>query len=482
MAEAEVWNQPLCETSGSRFKPSRFNAHVLEPDGSLLLYNSFTGSRCIIPARGAAAAQSYVSAQGSDGPLDELGTYLHTKGYLVEESVDEMARLAYRASLQQFRTDTLQLFLLSAEECNFRCVYCSQQFKRGLMAPDIRHGVRSLVEARIGKLGSLDISWFGGEPMLGFEVIEDLAPYLQDLARRHGVAFSSHITTNGYLLTPARSAQMVEWGISSYQITVDGDAAEHDRHRPLREGGATFQTILENVLAMRELPGPFLVRLRVNFDHSNLPMVAPLLERLRNAIGRDRRFLISFFPVGKWGGPHDDQLDVCTGMEAFDAEAGLRQAAREAGLAPEPLGERLRPVPANICYAARPYSLIIGADGKIMKCTVALDTLDQNVVGRLRRDGTLEINSDRMAAWVRPYYENDSTCRTCFFVPVCQGVVCPLPRVTGGDRPCPPAKVAIQRTLRETAREPGCGSDSLVNINVVRRPDRASAESVMPTS
>ncbi len=278
VAEAEVWNQPLCETSGSRFKPSRFNAHVLEPDGSLLLYNSFTGSRCIIPARGAAAAQSYVSAQGSDGPLDELGTYLHTKGYLVEESVDEMARLAYRASLQQFRTDTLQLFLLSAEECNFRCVYCSQQFKRGLMAPDIRHGVRSLVEARIGKLGSLDISWFGGEPMLGFEVIEDLAPYLQDLARRHGVAFSSHITTNGYLLTPARSAQMVEWGISSYQITVDGDAAEHDRHRPLREGGATFQTILENVLAMRELPGPFLVRLRVNFDHSNLPMVAPLLR------------------------------------------------------------------------------------------------------------------------------------------------------------------------------------------------------------
>ena len=52
-----------------------------------------------------------------------------------------------------------------------------------------------------------------------------------------------------------------------------------------------------------------------------------------------------------------------------------------------------------------------------------------------------------MAAWIRPYYKTDHMCTKCFFVPVCQGASCPLPRVVGEDRPCPPNKLSIQQTL-----------------------------------
>ena len=37
----------------------------------------------------------------------------------------------------------------------------------------------------------------------------------------------------------------------------------------------------------------------------------------------------------------------------------------------------------EVCYAARPYNFIVGASGKLMKCTIALDTQDANVLGRI---------------------------------------------------------------------------------------------------
>jgi uncharacterized protein len=109
----------------------------------------------------------------------------------------------------------------------------------------------------------------------------------------------------------------------------------------------------------------------------------------------------------------------------------------------------LLPGTANVCYAARPYNLIVGADGKLMKCTVVLDTMEDNVVGHISEDGTLTFNEDRFAKWVRAYYRDDPMCNKCFYVPVCQGVICPLPRLKSGDRPCPPPKLEIQKTLRE---------------------------------
>lgn len=445
-----------CGSAGAaegEFKPSRFNARSVNPHGSLLLYNSFSGARCVIPPRGVVRAQAYLSSQGFAGTLDSLGLYLLRKGYLVPASLDEMVGFDLKYGQQQYRNDLLQLILLSSEECNFRCIYCSQHFKRGLMERHVRRGVEALVRSKIAKLSALEVSWFGGEPMLGYEVIEELAPRIQALAREHSVRFFSHITTNGYLLTPDRSAAMVGWGIETYQITVDGDAVEHDRHRPLRGGGGTFEQIVDNVVAMANITGQFTVMLRVNFDRDNMDSVAALLRRLSHALAGDSRFQVAFHPVGKWGGPNDADLNTCSDRESVLAAERLNEQVRSAGLRPGRVADGLRPVPANVCYAARPYNFIIGADGKVMKCTVALDTEDKNIVGELLEDGSLELDAAKFGPWVRPHYQTDSTCRECFFVPVCQGSSCPLPRVIGGDRPCPPQKVSIQRTLQEALRD-----------------------------
>lgn len=436
-----------------KYKPSRFNAHTDEPDGTLILYNSLTGRSIGVIGETAAYVRTLLSKQGFSGPLSAVGEYLFNEGYIVEESGDEIGKWDVTYSQEQFRSDILQLILLSSEECNFRCIYCSQEFKRGAMAPWVRTGVRKFVEERITKLRGLEITWFGGEPMLGYEVIEELAPFFRDLANHHGVAYESRMTTNAYLLSPERSRKMVEWGITSYQITIDGTALQHDSHRPLRRGGRTYQTIIDNIIAMRNLEYAFSIRLRVNFDKTNVDKLTPLFESLRDLVGSDPRYVLAFHPVGRWGGPHDQELDICGTKESFIHQRRLREEARSFGLSTEPIYDQLIPRPQNVCYAARPYSYIIGADGKVMKCTVALDTEPKNIVGKITEAGVLKLNLDRFAKWVKPYYVSDSVCRECFFVPVCQGASCPLPRVVGTERPCPPVKENIRLALNELLDE-----------------------------
>src|SRR5579863_3824960 len=218
------------------YKPSRFNAHVLdEEDGTLLIFNSFTGQFAAAPAKSRAKVEQHLSGLGTKGPLDETGRYLLNKGYIVPADADEGARWDARYGFQQFRTDIAEIHLLPTEDCNFRCIYCSHAFKRGVMPPEIRTGILAYITKRIKSLEALHIVWFGGEPLTGLEVIDELAPKIQALAQTHGVAYGSAMTTNAYLLTPDVAQRLVSWGVTQYQITVDGQASQHDKHRPLKD-------------------------------------------------------------------------------------------------------------------------------------------------------------------------------------------------------------------------------------------------------
>jgi len=424
-------------------KPSRFNAHTGAEDGKLLLYNTFTGHFCAIPAQHIEEAEVYLHAGGHTGPLSGLGEYLKAKGYIVEGHVDEDARWDIRYGQQQFRRDKLELILLSSEDCNFRCVYCSQEFKRGSMAAPIRNGVRQLLQSQIGNLRSLSIAWFGGEPLLGYDAIEELAPYFHDVATAHSLSLYSSMTTNAYLLTEERARNLISWGVTSYQITLDGLATDHDSHRPLQSGEKTFDVILNNLTAMKAIEAAFEVSIRCNFDRTNIDSIQRLIPALKSLAVGDSRFSLRFRPIGKWGGPNDDQLEVCGVREASRQFVQLNTNAIEAGIKTE------QQAATGPCYAARPYSLVIGADGKVMKCTVVLDTDERNVVGMLSPNGKIALNEERFSMWTRPYYRKDTMCSSCFYVPVCQGVICPLPRITMNERECPSDKVEIQQTLKD---------------------------------
>src|ERR1044071_7965793 len=65
-----------------------------------------------------------------------------------------------------FFNEGLQLILLPTEQCNFRCMYCYEDFSGGRMSPGVSEGVKRLIDRRLDGLRSLTVSWFGGEPLL----------------------------------------------------------------------------------------------------------------------------------------------------------------------------------------------------------------------------------------------------------------------------------------------------------------------------
>ncbi|HEX8276363.1 MAG TPA: radical SAM protein [Longimicrobiaceae bacterium] len=427
--------------------PSRFNARTTDDAGRLVVWNTKTGAMSLFDAGQKSMIERLLRRSGFSAKPTGIVKYLRDRGYVVPRGTDELRGLQLAFGEQHYRNDLMELILLASEDCNFRCVYCYEDFPRGTMLPEVREGVKNLVRRRAPQLRALSISWFGGEPLYGFAAIEDLAPFFVEIAEQHSLVYMTHMTTNGYLLTPEVAAKLLAWNIRDFQITLDGGPEDHNRTRHGRDGSETFGRILDNLCALRARDDEFSVTIRVNFDHVNHPRLESFLDVIQQEFAGDRRFHISFHAVGQWGGANDDALDTCGADESRLVREQLRRAARDRGINLDHTLKEIGSLGKQVCYAARPYNLVVGADGKLMKCTVALDKKDHNIVGRITPEGETVLDPDKMALWVEPAFANDSGCRRCHLVPVCQGISCPLVRIEDGHRPCIPARSNLRNEL-----------------------------------
>jgi uncharacterized protein len=433
--------------------PSRFNIRARTEDGRLVVWNSYRRSMSVFSAAQRPIIEGMLSKKGFTARAKGMTKYLFERGYLLKEGTDEYRRIQLGFGQQQYRTDTLQLALLASEDCNFRCQYCYEEFTRGTMLPQVRAGIKNLVTRRLENLRILSVSWFGGEPLYGFPAIEELAPFFVEMAAKNSLRYSGSMTTNGFLLTPDIADKLLAWQIDRFQITLDGIPEDHDRSRPARDGGGTFGTILENLRAMHRRPASeeFEIGVRVNWDLRNFPHLSTFMNIIKTEFGSDHRFRLRFHSVFPSGTPNDDQLALCGMDEAVHLQRELEREARKKGLLLADDLRAVQPVSSGMCYAARPYHFVIGATGKVMKCTVELDMADRNVVGYLSESGEMSLDQDKMALWCEPAFESDAKCQKCVVLPVCMGSSCPLIRFDQHKSPCIPLRTTVKRELRDIA-------------------------------
>jgi uncharacterized protein len=415
--------------------PSRYNVRATAEDGRLVLWNTLSGQMTVFKPEGREKILGLLKKKGFEAPKEKLVKYLAERGYLVRKGINEYRLFQQLFGQQHYRTDALELILMPSEDCNFRCTYCYEDFARGTMLPEIREGIKNLVQKRVKKLNRLNVSWFGGEPLYGWEALEDLAPFFVAIADEHNVPFGSHMTTNGYLLTSEVADKLFAWRIRNFQITLDGLPEHHNHSRVSRDGSPTFERIFDNLKALARRDDDFRVLLRVNFDSVNAGGLSTFVDMLSKEFKDDHRYSLSLKAVGKWGGPNDAQLDVCGSEDATSIQREIMAQARRQGLHFGTLRDASR-LGSQVCYAARPYNFLIGATGKVMKCTVVLDKDEHNVVGRITPAGDLELDDGRMALWTEPAFEQDGKCRKCVVLPNCQGISCPLIRIEQDIQPC----------------------------------------------
>ncbi|PHF65992.1 MULTISPECIES: radical SAM/SPASM domain-containing protein [Priestia] len=421
---------------------SRFNARGRGEDGTLVLYNSLTGALGGVPTENEGEILR-ILRKGIDGEISELGNNLVQAGMLVKKGTNEFKRAELlRRGID--RTDYLHLIIMPSEECNFRCVYCYETFPRDMMEHDVINGIKKLIASRIDKLSTLAISWFGGEPLLQPDIIKEITDsFLPDI-EKYGINYKSNATTNGFYLTPELCKELVDRGIRTFNITLDGLEKDHDLSRVLKGGGKTFSTIINNLRELKKTDLNFKINIRNNFHPKT--DIDNFVKFLSEEFAGDSRFNVFFRPVGKWGGENDESLDVCEGREANNVMLDADLKAVKHDLPVVSLNEFIQPL-GSVCYAAKPNSFVIGANGTLYKCTVALES-DFNKIGKIKKNGELDIDYDKFALWVLGGADEDPHCQKCFFRPSCHGAACPLVRIESGERPCPKEKESIKGVLK----------------------------------
>lgn len=303
--------------------------------------------------------------------------------------------------------DVFHLILLPTEQCNFRCTYCYEDFSVGRMDPATIQGVKRLIDRRVDGLHLLRISWFGGEPLVARPVIEEISSHVVKVAEQtKGLHYAADITTNGYLLDSSAVQRFSELGIRFYQISLDGPELLHDRTRVRMNGKGSFRKIWQNLLMIRNSAMDVNVVVRVHLTTENLPCMPAFLADVRETFLHDARFKVALKPVERMGGPNDAEIEIVPEQERPRAIAELESVVTEGGDA-----SRLFPAP-DVCYAAQANSLLIRANGRVGKCTVALSD-PRNTIGRLRPDGGLDIDDELLHPWLRGWESRDQASIQC---------------------------------------------------------------------
>jgi uncharacterized protein len=297
---------------------------------------------------------------------------------------------------------------MPTEQCNFRCVYCYEEFRMGLMKPEIVAGLKGLVKARKPDLRYLLVSWFGGEPMLAYKIIVDMMEFINHLNTDGKTVVHSKMSTNGYLLTPEKFRRLVLLGVKRYQISFDGDKKEHDKLRVFRDESPTFDTIWQNLISAHNTDLDFITVVRVHVNKLNARSVRNFLNRLADSLQGDSRFRLFIRPLSKLGGHNDSTLPILEGEHA-ELVRELKEYAETLGLFLNYGDGRA----ANfVCHASKLNSFLIRPNGQIGKCSCNPYN-DRNNVGMLQSDGTIYFDRDKLLWWSRGIFSGDSRELAC---------------------------------------------------------------------
>jgi uncharacterized protein len=137
--------------------------------------------------------------------------------------------LDHRHIVDAFAPDRLRLFIYPTEQCNFRCVYCYEDFAVGRMSPEVVSGIKALISRRAPELSILRLTWFGGEPTTALDIVRNIMAHAVESGRHHDVKIESDMTTNAFRLNGEVLGDLCALSVTEYQITLESDNARRAR-------------------------------------------------------------------------------------------------------------------------------------------------------------------------------------------------------------------------------------------------------------
>jgi len=193
---------------------------------------------------------------------------------------DEYADKAF--DFKNRHTQVKALCLHVAHVCNLNCEYCfaSQGKYHGEKAiMSLETGKRALdflVENSQGRT-NLEVDFFGGEPLMNFDVVKELVAYGRELEKKHGKVFRFTLTTNGMLIDD----DVIEFSnkeMHNVVLSLDGRKDVHDRLRKTYTGQGSYDTIVPKFKEFVKKRGDRGYYVRGTFTHNNIDFTSDILH------------------------------------------------------------------------------------------------------------------------------------------------------------------------------------------------------------
>lgn len=280
----------------------------------------------------------------------------------------------------------------------------------------------------IGKLKGqykfIDIVWYGGEPLLKFDIIKELMEEVYRNFDRENV--SAFAITNGYLLSENIAVEMKSLNIRGIQVTIDGPPEIHNERRRLPSGEDTFFVILNNLKKALQVYPEFEITVRINVDKTNIRRIGEIEKHLKD-YGLFDKITVYISPV-------TNTHETCADGNCFNVE---EFALEEINIMKKSQGDGMIMIHApeknvGMCSAVAHNSWVIDSKGNFYKCWEDIGESSESVRSIYQED--FEINQ-KLLQWLSYSIENDEECIKCPYLPICMGG-CPNYRVKNRGKKC----------------------------------------------
>ena len=176
------------------------------------------------------------------------------------------------------------LCLHIAHTCNLNCSYCfASQGKyhgdRAMMSFEVGKRALDFLVENSGTRHNLEVDFFGGEPLMNFQVVKDLVAYARSIEKEKGKNFRFTLTTNGVLVDD----DVIEWAnkeCSNVVLSLDGRKEVHDRFRVDYAGNGSWEKIVPKFQKFVEARGGKEYYMRGTFTHANPDFLEDIKQML----------------------------------------------------------------------------------------------------------------------------------------------------------------------------------------------------------
>ncbi|WP_347994287.1 thioether cross-link-forming SCIFF peptide maturase [uncultured Eubacterium sp.] len=166
------------------------------------------------------------------------------------------------------------LCLHIAHDCNLACKYCFAEEgeyhgRRALMSFEVGKKALDFLVANSGNRVNLEVDFFGGEPLMNWDVVKQLVAYGRSLEEPNNKKFRFTLTTNGVLLND-EVMEFVNKEMSNVVLSLDGRKEVNDRMRPFRTGKGSYDLIVPKFQKLAESRNQTNYYIRGTFTRNNL--------------------------------------------------------------------------------------------------------------------------------------------------------------------------------------------------------------------